>query len=377
MSREMPSEVELLEASAKGDTTAFEVVVKKYQSLICAITFSATGDVEKSEELAQETFISAWKDLRQLEDPGKFRAWLGSIARNVIKNFFRRQKREVISKGTLIHQMGHGEPSGSGPVQTAITKEQQAVVREALKQIPEAYRVPLVLFYRQEQSVKEVAQQLELSEEAVRQRLFRGRKFLKERVAAMVEDTISRTEPGSTFATAVIASIAGILAKGSGVTATAAVAAAASATGTTAVIKTVMSGVTAKIVAAAAVVAIGVGAVAVYKQLTGSTGNSGLTELPDAPQQIQTVQSDRTPVEARALPQAAATENESVADAAKAGPENIARSGLMPTPEEPTQAEAADYQFEPKGVLSGAITDIETAEAVTDAPSASGSRSSV
>jgi len=74
MSREMPSEVELLEASAKGDTTAFEVVVKKYQSLICAITFSATGDVEKSEELAQETFISAWKDLRQLEDPGKFRA---------------------------------------------------------------------------------------------------------------------------------------------------------------------------------------------------------------------------------------------------------------------------------------------------------------
>jgi hypothetical protein len=47
MSREMPSEIELLEASARGDTTAFEVVVKKYQSLICAITFSATGDVEK------------------------------------------------------------------------------------------------------------------------------------------------------------------------------------------------------------------------------------------------------------------------------------------------------------------------------------------
>ena len=165
--------------------------------------------------------------------------------------------------------MEDGEPSGSGPVQTAITKEQQAVVREALKQIPEAYRVPLVLFYRQQQSVKEVAQQLELSEEVVRQRLFRGRKFLKERVAAMVEDTISRTQPGSTFATAVIASIAGILAKGSGMTA-AGVAAAASATGTAAVTKTVMSGVTAKIVAAAAAVAIGVGAVAGRRNRRGA-----------------------------------------------------------------------------------------------------------
>jgi len=68
MSTEMGSEVELLKASLGGDVAAFEAIVRKYQSFICAITFSATGDVEKSEDLAQETFIHAWKDLAQLKN---------------------------------------------------------------------------------------------------------------------------------------------------------------------------------------------------------------------------------------------------------------------------------------------------------------------
>ena len=59
-------ETELLRACIDGKTRAFEKIVQKYQSFICAITFSATGDVGKSEELAQETFINAWKNLSQL-----------------------------------------------------------------------------------------------------------------------------------------------------------------------------------------------------------------------------------------------------------------------------------------------------------------------
>lgn len=70
------SESELLQASAAGDKEAFGQVVQRYQALICALTYSATGDVSRSEELAQETFIRAWRKLQQLESPEKFRAWL-------------------------------------------------------------------------------------------------------------------------------------------------------------------------------------------------------------------------------------------------------------------------------------------------------------
>ena len=262
-----PNEIELLTSSRNGDTTAFEAVVNKYQSYICAITFSATGDLGKSEVLAQETFISAWKDLAQLKDLNKFQSWLGGIARNVIKNSFRSQQHDFISKASSIDQLKETHTNDSGPVERVITKEQQHVVRKALQQIPEQYREPLVLFYRQEKSVKKVAEQLSLSEEAVKQRLSRGRKLLKERFAAMVETTISRTGPGKSFTSAVIVSITGMAIKSSGVATAASVAAMKSATGNAAGITTLTGGITAKIITVAVIVTIGVGTMLTYKHL--------------------------------------------------------------------------------------------------------------
>ena len=149
----MCDEIELLKASMQGDTVSFETIVKNYQSFICAITYSATGDVEKSEELAQETFLSAWNDLAQLKDLNKFRGWLSSIARNIIRNSFRNQKRDIMSKAASMDLMEDTRIMGSEPTEIAITAEQQAVVKQALQQISTKYREPLVLFYRQEQSI--------------------------------------------------------------------------------------------------------------------------------------------------------------------------------------------------------------------------------
>ncbi len=265
-----PNEIELLTSSRNGDTSAFEAVVKKYQSYICAITFSATGDLGKSEVLAQETFISAWKDLTKLKDLNKFQSWLGGIARNIIKNSFRSRQHDFISKASSIDQLKETETDDSGPAERVITKEQQRVVRKALQQIPEQYREPLVLFCRQEESVKKVAEQLSLSEEAVKQRLSRGRKLLKEQFAALVETTISRTGPGKSFTSAVIVSITGMAIKDSGVATAASVPAIKSATGTATGIMTLTSGITAKIITVAAVVTIGVGLVLTYKHLIKS-----------------------------------------------------------------------------------------------------------
>lgn len=210
MSARIHNEIELLKASIQGNTAAFENLVKNYQSFICAITYSATGDVGKSEELAQETFFSAWRDLAQLKDLNKFRGWLSSIARNLIRNSFRSQERDIMSKATSMDHVKDAGIRDSEPTEIAITAERQAVVKQALQQIPTKYREPLVLFYRQEQSVKEVAKQLELSEEAVKQRLSRGRNMLKEQVAAIVETTIRRTGPSIVFTAAVVAALPAI-----------------------------------------------------------------------------------------------------------------------------------------------------------------------
>ena len=95
------SEIELLQGSVAGNKEAFGAVVRRYQSLVCAVTYSATGDVGTSEELAQETFIRAWRNLSQLDDPRKFRVWLCQIARNLARTWSSTTRQKMSACGLL------------------------------------------------------------------------------------------------------------------------------------------------------------------------------------------------------------------------------------------------------------------------------------
>ncbi len=200
-------ENELLQASLAGNTEAFGKVVHRYQSLVCAITYSATGDVGRSEELAQEAFLRAWRNLSQLEDTTKFRAWLCTIARNLAHASIRDRSRDMVEGAEPLEGCEPVVAAGPGPVQVAMDKEHQELVWSAVQRIPEKYREPLVLFYRRQQSVSEVAADLELSEDTVRQRLHRGRQLIKAEVSSLVEGTLTRSGPGKTFTIAVVAAL--------------------------------------------------------------------------------------------------------------------------------------------------------------------------
>lgn len=201
------TDAELVSASLTGNRDAFGRIVTRYQSLICSLAYSATGCLGQSEDLAQETFITAWRHLRHLREPGKLRAWLCGIARNRINSSLRREGREPIRTAEpldTVHDAPAPEPL---PTDHAITKEEEAILWRSLERIPEIYREPLVLFYREQQSIERVAAELELSEDAVKQRLSRGRKLLHEQVLAFVEGTLARTNPGKAFTLGVIAAL--------------------------------------------------------------------------------------------------------------------------------------------------------------------------
>jgi len=201
------SETELLQASLAGSSEAFGTIVHRYQSLICGITYSATGDFGRSQELAQETFIRAWKGLSQLKDLDKFRVWLCVIARNLVKRSLKSERKDIIGVAQPLESVAAFEMSEPGPSEIAISKEQESIVWRALQGIPEKYREAMVLFYREQQSVKQVAAGLGLSADVARQRLSRGRKLLKAEVATLVEDVLGRTGPKKAFTIAVIAAL--------------------------------------------------------------------------------------------------------------------------------------------------------------------------
>src|SRR5437899_5399423 len=90
------SDSELVTQSLAGDRDSFGWIVARYQSLLCSLAYSATGSLSQSEDLAQETFVTAWKQLADLREPEKLRSWLCQMSRNLTYAALRRQGREPI-----------------------------------------------------------------------------------------------------------------------------------------------------------------------------------------------------------------------------------------------------------------------------------------
>lgn len=206
----IPTDAQLWSQVCAGDVDAFEDVVERHQSAVSAVAYNVCGDMSASEDVAQEAFWTAWRERASLQEPDKLRAWLCGIGRNVARNVRRRTERNA--GGGDVDRLADPEPT---PPEAAVSREEQSLVWDSLEQIPETYREPLVLFYREDHSVADVARALDLSEDAVKQRLSRGRAMLREQVAELVEHTLTRSRPSKSFTLAVLAGL-GIVAKDSG-----------------------------------------------------------------------------------------------------------------------------------------------------------------
>ena len=207
MNAAKPDNAQLIASSLAGDHDAFRQIVEQHQNLICALALSACGNVAKSEDLAQETFLIAWQRLQSLHDPSHLKAWLCGIVRNLARNSRRKPT-------PLQSDAGEQDPAEYNVVDRALpaeelaaAREELAIVERALSAMPDAYREPLVLFYREEQSVQNVADALGLSADAVRQRLTRGRSMLRDRVEAVIEHSLRRTKPTPALTIAIMATL--------------------------------------------------------------------------------------------------------------------------------------------------------------------------
>ncbi|MCL2348464.1 MAG: sigma-70 family RNA polymerase sigma factor [Planctomycetaceae bacterium] len=195
---------ELIAQSRGGDREAFGQIVRQYQRIVSGVTFGILGDFHKSEDIAQETFLVAWKKLDELSEIEKFPAWLCGIAKNLANQY--RVKLPKI-RVVPVSQTEEIAEHKNDPAELLAKQEQNRLIWGALEKIPEKYRIPLVLFYRSDQSVSEIAAALELSENALNVRLTRARKYLRKELEKQVAGTIADSGPGELFSLAVIAAL--------------------------------------------------------------------------------------------------------------------------------------------------------------------------
>jgi zinc protease len=201
---DVTSEIGLWKRVIDRDVTAFEHIVLRYQSAVAGVAFSILRDFTASQDVSQETFWTAWRDSSRLNDVSRLGPWLCGIARNLAREWQRRecQRLQDVSASTEIPAADN-----SDPVELTISAEEQSIVQSSLESIPENYREAIVLFYRQDQNIREVARALDISEDAAKQRLSRGRAMLKDRVAAVVEEVLHKSRPGRSFTASVIAGV--------------------------------------------------------------------------------------------------------------------------------------------------------------------------
>jgi len=181
--------VEWAKRLLEGDESAFTPFVESFQQRIFQYTWLMCGHREDAEEVAQETLMKVFENFDQLQDPNKVRPWVFRIA----KNFCLMKRRRSVFAPDREYSLDELMPSaeeggrarfqpadgGEAPDQRVLRAELGQRMKEALAELPEIYRSVVLLRDVEELSTAETAEILDLSEDAVKQRLHRGRLALR------------------------------------------------------------------------------------------------------------------------------------------------------------------------------------------------------
>ena len=161
--------------SQKGDRPAFEEIVRRTARLVFSRLYLEAGDVHKAEDLVQETFMIAWRSIRQVTDPAGLRPWLFTIAHSVVVDHARREARKKRAGRHEDAQTLHlVADRAAAPDEAAQQKESRQQVLSLLRSLPEEYRLPLTLRYIGGADYETIGRQLGLSNGSLRGLLNRG-----------------------------------------------------------------------------------------------------------------------------------------------------------------------------------------------------------
>ena len=178
----------LVGRAQRGDTAAFEELVRRTSRLVFARLYLDTGDAHRAEDLLQETLLTAYRTLGQLTTPGKFRSWILKIAQNAAIDAARKEARKKRTPEPEIIKLRQDLLERPRPEEHAEKEEMRERVLAILRELPEEYRLPLTLRYLVGADYATIQAQMGLSNGSLRGLLHRGMERLRaEMLRAMGE----------------------------------------------------------------------------------------------------------------------------------------------------------------------------------------------
>ncbi len=177
------TDYELVQKCLNGEKEYFSEIITRHKNLVYSVVLRMVNNQDDANDLAQEVFIKVYKNLDKYFPDFKFSTWIVKITTNHVIDYRRKKKYETVSMEEVEYKL----ISQSSPEQDCLEKEERLALNELLNNLPDIYKVPIVLYHQQGLSYQEISEAINEPLSKVKNRIFRGRKILKEELLKMKE----------------------------------------------------------------------------------------------------------------------------------------------------------------------------------------------
>ncbi|RKU24111.1 hypothetical protein C6503_01390 [Candidatus Poribacteria bacterium] len=208
----MENDIQLIHRILSGDEAAFSALVRKYQKSVHALAWRKVGDFHIAEEIAQDAFLQAYKNLATLRNPSQFAGWLYVIANNLCKRWHQSSKPAMQSlEATSVAEVGRSSYKRYVLEQreAEAVEHRYEIVKELLEKLPESERTVVTLHYLGEMTVKEIGNFLGVSVNTIKSRIRRARKRLQAE-EHLISETLGSVQLSTDFIERIMRQVADI-----------------------------------------------------------------------------------------------------------------------------------------------------------------------
>lgn len=177
------TDYELVQKCLNGEKEYFSEIITRHKNLVYSVVLRMVNNQDDANDLAQEVFIKVYKNLDKYFPDFKFSTWIVKITTNHVIDYRRKKKYETVSMEEIEYKL----ISENTPEQDCLEKEERLLLNQLLNKLPDIYKVPIVLYHQQGLSYQEIAETINEPLSKVKNRIFRGRKLLKEELLKMKE----------------------------------------------------------------------------------------------------------------------------------------------------------------------------------------------
>ena len=194
---EKDNDAQLIQDTLAGDDEAFNALVRKYQKSVHALAWRKIGDFQDAEEVTQDTFLRAYKNLSTLKNPHQFAGWLYVIANRLCINWLQKQKSAMQPlEDTPMKEIENASYTHYESERREIAASEHRLERakKLLAKLPESERTVVTLYYLGEMTTKEIGRFLGVSVNTITSRLQRARKRLQDDQEHLIKEVLGGTQ---------------------------------------------------------------------------------------------------------------------------------------------------------------------------------------